>query len=83
MYRAEAVMGMHRLPDTLYRAHGYEPAHPPRWGQRQPRPRLPRSHARHMNPQAEGDTRKLRQEHAVMMALLADAAAQLQQPELT
>ena len=32
MYRAEAVMGKHRLRDALYRAHGYDPVHPPRWG---------------------------------------------------
>ena len=31
-YRAEAAVGVHRLPDAFLRAHRYDPARPPSWG---------------------------------------------------
>lgn len=31
-YRAEAVVGVHRLPDAILRAHSLDPEHPPAWG---------------------------------------------------
>ena len=31
-YRAEAVVGVHRLPDAILQAHQLDPERPPRWG---------------------------------------------------